>query len=690
MIDNFLKMEFLRLSLILVELSVILCHCMVSGINESVLVIALPQVSSNEISVSWERGQELLPGALDAVDHINNAHSQGNRLSLVIADSGFIMSSDYPYAGNVLEVFANLTMHKSRIVGVAGLLHPRFLAICQSLQLHVASLIHFNGASSFSNVIYMTASSSTVIDSFLTFMKVISQTRIGIITEINNSFHLEFLHKVVSKVNVSFSIPVTPGHHQESFASIINTVASLNVYMTVLNVSPFLILPLLCEAYKNELTWPKYAWILHSYRFNDIPLTFNGKCNISNILEGMFVFQLIQEEINYQSEGYHNADLGLSNPYAYLLHDAVWTLTVAANLSVLNPHWIATTLPTSRNIYIYQIVNCTLSHAGVYNGHSKILENFTTGTPFLTSNLPVLRVLPSPYFLSLPALCFILNTILLGLFIYFRNESSVKSTSVCLSLLIFTGCYLLIVYTVVLIADIPPRIDVCMVLVWLSGLGISLPLILTTLLVKMLRVYRIFSLYRRVKPKVYTSECAHFLYSVLILSPVIVILIVWTIIDPHRSDDIYVEYPGFIIIEESCISEYAFLWLLLLLIYYLLLSTAVVIVAIKSRKIRLAQFKDTKKVNFLIFSVLFIGGSSFAYSNIFASTREYYFIPAYVLYFGHIIIAFLCPITLFIPKIWPPLAAKMSKNYRVSLNNQLQDPLLSVHSVTSIIRHQIS
>ena len=74
MIDNFLKMEFLRLSLILVELSIILCHCMVSGINESILVIALPQVSSNEISVSWERGQELLPGALDTVDHIN-AHS---------------------------------------------------------------------------------------------------------------------------------------------------------------------------------------------------------------------------------------------------------------------------------------------------------------------------------------------------------------------------------------------------------------------------------------------------------------------------------------------------------------------------------------------------------------------------------------------------------------------------------------
>ena len=65
-------------------------------------------------------------------------------------------------------------------------------------------------------------------------------------------------------------------------------------------------------------------------------------------------------------------------------------------------------------------------------------------------------------------------------------------------------------------------------------------------------------------------------------------------------------------------------------------------------------------------------------------------LSTFLLKVDHIIIAFLCPITLFIPKIWPPLAAKISKNYRVSLKNQLQDPLLSVHSVMSIVRHQIT
>ena len=38
-------------------------------------MVALPLVSSGGISVSWERGQEILPGALATVDHKNNEHS---------------------------------------------------------------------------------------------------------------------------------------------------------------------------------------------------------------------------------------------------------------------------------------------------------------------------------------------------------------------------------------------------------------------------------------------------------------------------------------------------------------------------------------------------------------------------------------------------------------------------------------
>ena len=119
-------------------------------------------------------------------------------------------------------------------------------------------------------------------------------------------FHLRFLHNFISKVNVSFSILITLPHHKVSFSSVTKTVAASNVYTILLNISPLLVSPILCEAYENKLIWPKYTWILHSYQFNDIPqdLTQNKDCSIQNkiIMEGLFIFQLIQleEEMTYE------------------------------------------------------------------------------------------------------------------------------------------------------------------------------------------------------------------------------------------------------------------------------------------------------------------------------------------------------------------------------------------------------
>ena len=142
-------MDFLKLNLILTLLNS-MCCCIVSRISydsELVLVVALPRINGSGVSVSWERGQEIIPGAIATVDHINKDLSGiiGNKLILLTADSGLVTSTDYPYSGNVLEVIANLTSQNARILGVVGLLHPKLLAILQSFQLCIASLIHFSG-----------------------------------------------------------------------------------------------------------------------------------------------------------------------------------------------------------------------------------------------------------------------------------------------------------------------------------------------------------------------------------------------------------------------------------------------------------------------------------------------------------------------------------------------------------------
>ena len=127
------------------------------------------------------------------------------------------------------------------------------------------------------------------------------------------------------------------------------------------------------------------------------------------------------------------------------------------------------------------------SLTGIYNGTSRTLTNVSVIA--LTDNdLPVVPRLIAPYLLPLPVLCFLFNTILLVLYIYFHNEQSVKSTSVSLSMLKFVGCYLLVGFGIVLALNRQYRFDFCMVAVWLSGSGLSASIVLATILIKMLRV----------------------------------------------------------------------------------------------------------------------------------------------------------------------------------------------------------
>ena len=168
-----------------------LTYCYSKRNNDSaVVVIALPEGDS-EGTASWEKGKEILPGAIIAADRLNNdsSHLPDANLVIVTADSGLVMSKDVPYSGNVLELVTNLTGEKINIIGVAGLLHPDTLLALQTFRLPIVSLIHFSRTSNLPNVFYVTASSSVLTDSLLAFLSVINHTRIGIIAESSHSYY---------------------------------------------------------------------------------------------------------------------------------------------------------------------------------------------------------------------------------------------------------------------------------------------------------------------------------------------------------------------------------------------------------------------------------------------------------------------------------------------------------------------
>ena len=630
--------------------------------SEPILIIALPQSDHTEVSASWERGEEILPGALAAIDEAKNSFPSFN-LTLYVstsANSNAVTRQDYPYSGNVLELIANLAWKErlSDIIGIAGVFHPNVLAIFSRIQLRTASLIHFDQASLSSSVHYLTASVSTLTDSIIAFLNIIHPKKIEIITETENMYYLMISHQLCTKANTisNIQISIVAVIRRWPLLSIIDRILNFNIHVIILSTSPSTAVSLLCEAYKQGLTWPKYAWILHSYRLDDLlqSSVSDKRCmqNVQEILEGAFIFQLTREEINF-----NNRSSGRFNPYASLLHDSVWNLISSVdNRSNSHSSEVISSSPVhnSSKVYLYHNLNSTARLIDIYDGTSSTLTNVSE-TIFTDYDLPIVNksAILFPYLLPLPILCFIFNTILLFLYVLFHNEPSIKSTSVSISMLILIGCYILIGYSILIPVY---QFDTCMTLGWLSGIGLSIPLILATILVKMLRVYRIFTAYKILKQSTSLSDVALLVYTILILSPNIILLILWTAINPAYIVEKFIEHPGYIENVITCHNgDYELTWFAPLFAYHILLSAAVVIIAIKSRNIRLARFKDTKKVNILIFLLFIVGYYTFSYWKILLDVESSYII----LYAGHMLMAFLCQIILFVPKIWPAIQKKI-------------------------------
>ena len=114
----------------------------ISGVNESIVIVVLPD-SSSDVQTSLERSEDILPGAEAAVKRINNDSNvlKDTNLELVTASGSYILSDDEPFSGNLLEVVANLTRRDKSAIGIAGLIHPDILPALQAFQLPIASLI---------------------------------------------------------------------------------------------------------------------------------------------------------------------------------------------------------------------------------------------------------------------------------------------------------------------------------------------------------------------------------------------------------------------------------------------------------------------------------------------------------------------------------------------------------------------
>ena len=258
-------------------------------------------------------------------------------------------------------------------------------------------------------------------------------------------------------------------------------------------------------------------------------------------------------------------------------------------------------------------------------------------------------------------ICFIIVTIMLILYLYYQNTAEIKATSVTLSMLIFIGCYLLLVSLILITIRSHFKVNFefrvlnsvfCHIIVWFNRMGFPLPLISATLLVKMLRVYHIFNTFRKKISKL-SSDLALGVFILVIVSPNILILILFSSLSSYTLQATEIEKVGYIEVGVQCEGGLT-LFLMLMLIYLLILMLAVVSVAIKSRKIRMREFRDTKKVNALIFILVLLVTQIPSYWLILDHGNDQNgWRSNTVLHVGYTLSVLSCQFCLFLPKILP-------------------------------------
>ena len=669
------------------------------------LSVVVPQSDTSKPSVAWKRGLEVLPGARIARESINahNGTLCGCSLELHTINGGDCEAEAFLFLPPLLRSY-----QQSQFAG----------AIKQFCSTAIQFIPSPFKESAITAILPQFKDDSHLISALVGFVNQMNWTQIGIITELSNTFFsytAEVFHQAAKESDVVVT-SFTQLHHQQSVD------LSKQPKVILVSLSAPLAREILCRAYKSDQQWPMHAWILHSYWLDDF-LGFDEEspCNMSKAMEGVVLVrdklqprdghfklhtgeqyeqyqQKYKEELAQDSKKY---DVQLKpNPYANALHDAVWLAALALNASgygqgnctseqkvMIDNFTFAGAQgyikvdgdgSMQRKIDVVRIKGSQEIHVGQYDLNSVFVNmsllmdapaisvHITGGSTAYTAGLAFEIVIT-----------FIVVTTFLFLYIYFREEPEVKSTSLTLSLFMYLSCYLTLVYLVLLLLSDQPSdtgnysyyANLCPILQWTSGLGIPLPLITGTMLIKLVRIHYIFKKFSKTGPAPVGRQCSDAVLGLLVLltiTPNVLILIIWTGVDNYGLVTEERGYrDGTLVVDKQCTSDYLLMWIGGWVVCLFVLLLALLVVAVKTRKIRLRHYKDTKKVNAFIF---ILNLNIFFTLCYWALLREITLrhITGIISHIGHSALVIFCQVFLFAPKVFPPALRRLSLKLRSS------------------------
>ena len=679
-------------------------------------IVITPNHQTDTPSASWERGLEILPGAEVAIKNINDCEDILPSCNLTIQNtsSGQCDGENFLDLENVVRSYR----HPNLAVVVKQFCSNAVRVAVGSIQL-----------STIASILPQYTYDNNLVDALLTLFKQMGWKHIGIVTELSESFFLhlaEALYKRLTDHSNTTTTLFTQLNHRESFK------IDQQPKVLLVSVSAPKAIELLCQGYENDQQWPKHIWILHSYWLDDfLRYSKQSKCNLQKAMEAVLLVRYklkasdnvsLSSEYSYReyqhqylwelaqfSEQY-NISLR-PNPFADVLHDAIWSTALALNNSVdsitgempkisfytrvplsfgdsIGQPILNVSHSTPSEIDIIQVKRCREILLGRYTAQlRKVVFTNTTFTNESPSDLLPVHVTggSTAYTVGLSfeiIISTLIVTSFLFLYIVYRNEPEIKSTSLSLSLFMFFGCYLTLVYLILLLISDQPNdtIDLsfyaqlCILLQWTSGLGIPVPMIVATLLIKLIRIYYIFNKFASTGPAPVGKQWSDMFLALLVLaaiSPNILILIIWTASDTYTIKLHYsMQNQEYIEVDKQCDSDHLLIWIACWIAYLMFLLIALAVVAFKTRKVRLRHYKDTKKVNAFIFILnlnIFFTVSYWALLRFITTKRH---ISGIISHIGHSALVILCQALLFAPKVFPPLWRHLSKKKDTSYNSQ--------------------
>ena len=395
-----------------------------------------------------------------------------------------------------------------------------------------------------------------------------------------------------------------------------------------------------------------------------------------------------------------------SNPYANVVYDSVWALALTLNksLSILNERNLSLANISQARGEIFDVMEERLSELsfhgatgflnfshdraavqstvnilqyqknqnniviGLYNIElDRLILNITRLGEFPNDTLERVFILYPRWLMAILLVvivaCFILTTVSMFLFIYYRKKHAIKATSNTLSLCMFFGCYLLLTsslfhtITSSTIREKSLSAFNCMFDVYLIGIGLDT--VLATVIAKTIRIYHIFRKFGKVS-RIF-SDPALFVFILMIVFCRIILLVIWTCLDISSIVDveefISESVPPYYQVSEQCYSRHLGIWLGLHFGYSTILMLTMALLAILTRNIKREYFKDSKKINTLVMALVFDLWISMPMWLILRLVGA--IIPSRVAYcFGALIASLLCQVFLVWPKVLPLMLQK--------------------------------